>query len=450
MERDELQTQRERHLPPPKHSPRLPYPERLQLVQQGQPLTFAAFRAISPLIIPCALGGSTYTLLAILTINASSTAGVGPDALIPLFFIFAAVAVIIGTAMAYAPNETIWALAMMVGLIIDVALTTWALSGIVIAIALLFSISTLLIVIVRRQLHTVLEHTVHVMILFGKYNRTIYPGFNLRLPWEQLWAIVPTADITLDAQIQNVTLADGRQVTCRVSASCHVVAAKAYLLADHVSEWQRHVQQELELGIVETLTNTEADLWLNANHSLAESRIDPSLAATIRSRTQQSVAKWGISIDTIRVHTLQAALPITPVNNATVAVSVIEPRSFPSPVVPDAVSASAPQLAYHLQLAYHIPPMQPAMAGVPATVMRSVPASVQLPLPATVQPPITAPAALIEAYAAVRERRITDPTTIARIAAAFEQAGKDPLLGPTLPFNAEEAAKNLRTLISTR
>jgi len=107
-------------------------------------------------------------------------------------------------------------------------------------------------------------------------------------------------------------------------------------------------------------------------------------------------------------------------------------------------------LAYHLQLAYHIPPMQPAMAGVPATVMRSVPASVQLPLPATVQPPITAPAALIEAYAAVRERRITDPTTIARIAAAFEQAGKDPLLGPTLPFNAEEAAKNLRTLISTR
>jgi hypothetical protein len=50
----------------------------------------------------------------------------------------------------------------------------------------------------------------------------------------------------------------------------------------------------------------------------------------------------------------------------------------------------------------------------------------------------------------VRAQRITDPTTIARIAAAFETVARAPIMAPHLPFNATAVARNLRQLLVER
>lgn len=430
--------------PRPAEYPQLsaPQPALRRRATGPRPLSFTMFRLISPALIPLALGGASFAVLALLTIGAPDLVPVSmpPEMLGPLFFIFAAIAVILAAALAYAPNDTIWALVMIAGLLAYGTITTGAVFGLPAAAALIIALGSLLAVIVRSQIHTVLENTVHVMVLFGKYNRTLRPGFNLRLPGEQLWAIVHTNALTIEVTAHDIILPKGPAIDATAIASCFVAPERAYLVADHAGDWPERVQRCFELALSEALSESEADEVFGGVIDDADPLFDTSLATRVRGHLLHLVGRWGVNVEWLRIAAVHpskavASLPVreaTGIGPAVAATPLALPREVAPPPrppivpVPDVVSS------------------QPDPTDM--THMRGVTPGAFLPLPPAMQRGVPVPEALIAAYDAVRACRITDPHTIMRIAQAFETVATDPVLGPHLPFDAREAARNLRVL----
>ncbi len=389
-----------------------------------------AFRLIAPVLVPFMLGSVCFAILVLLGLAAPDALplAIGVEGLGPIFFVYAAVGVVLAAALAYAPSDAIWALAMIVGLIAFGAITTWAIFGPLVALTLLLGLSALLAVVVRRQMHTVLEDTVHVMVLFGKHNRILRPGFNLRWPFEQVWAIINTAEVTVEVAAREVTLLGGTRLHISATTACRAMPERAHLTAPHAHEWVDHVRRCLELTLRETLSEMEPEEICPTDGSLP----GDALNVRLRGRLQQIVGGWGISVTWVRAHTL-----------APVATAPDQSRVGSTPDV-----ASGPHAAIAaLRRPGVATPGTAAVAPPPdVAVVRGLTPGALLPLPPAMRAGVPVPEALADAYAAVRERRITDPTTIARIARAFDTIARDPVLSPHLPFDAHEAARNLRAL----
>ena len=405
-----------------------------------RPLSFAMFRLVSPILVPFLLSLACFTLLLLLSIDSMGDAplAVGAAGLGPAFFIYAALGVIMAAALAYAPNDAIWALAMIVGLIGFGAITVWAIFGPPIALLLLFGLLALVIFVVRVQMHTVLEDTAHVTVLFGKHHRTLRPGFNLRLPFEQVWAIINTAEVVVEVHVSDVTLLHGERVMATVSAACHVPLERAHLAASHGNAWVEHVRHSLDLVLRETLSEMDQHEIAPQDTTWSEMGISDPLAVRLRGKAQQLVGGWGISITWVRPHSIQLFTAATLPERAITRMTGSQPdiASGPQVAIPVA-NRSASRSAVASSGAARLPDV---------AAMRGVTPGALLPLPPAMHLGTPAPEALAEAYAAVRERRISDPATIARIAVAFERVAADPVLAPHLPFDAAEAAQNLRAL----
>lgn len=419
--------------------------------QRPQPQTaspafsFATFRVVSPLLVPLMLGGACFTLLLLLSfLTNSPQLAADPGTLGPIFFVLAAVGVVLAAALAYAPNDTIWALTMIAGLITNGAITIWTIFGPVTGIAMILGLSLLLALIVRKQAHTVLENSVHAMVLFGKHNRTLRPGFNLRLPGEQVWAILHTGDVTVDVAVQDIVLPNGAHVAVRASALCRIVPERAHLAAPHGNDWPQQVQHCLELSLREILGETEPEaLALNESAVRDLAQTDP-MPTRLRGHLQHLIAAWGISVEWVRPHSLSlmpaAATQFLPRQGAAA------PTALPRPDVASGAHAATRLGSQDAVVQPAVTFVRSSAGGQTVHAVRGLTPGALLPLPPAMRTGVPVPEALAEAYAAVREQRITDPTTIRRIALAFEKVAGDPVMGPHLPFDAGAAAQLLREL----
>ena len=411
--------------------------------------SFSVFRTISPVLVPFMLGVTCFAILLLLSFMTTNPMplAIGAEGLGPVFFVYAATGVILAAALAYAPNDTIWALAMFTGLIVFGAITVWAIFGALVGVALIVALLTLLTVIVRLQMHTVLEDTVHAMVLFGKHNRNLRPGFNLRLPGEQVWAIVNTADVTIDVLLRNVVLHNGDHLDVAATAACHAVPERAHLTAPHGSAWAEHVRRSLELTMRETLGEMEPDEIFLTEAALREPAHGDPLAVQLRGRLQHLVGGWGISVDWVRPHSCKPSPTTLPERPLTASgplhlTATPDVASGPHPVAVPTLNLAAAALPRTIGNASSGSFRLPDVAA-----MRGLTPGALLPLPPAMRSHTPAPEALAEAYAAVRERRITDAGTILRLAESFDTLAADPVLAPHVPFDAREAARNLRMLV---
>lgn len=409
--------------------------------------SFATFRAISPVLVPFMLGSTCFGILLLLSFTDTTLPlAIEAEGLVPIFFVYAATGVILAAALGYAPNDTIWSLAMVTGLILFGAITVWAVFGLLAGIALVVALLLLLSVVVRGQMHTVLEDTVHAMVLFGKHNRVLHPGFNLRLPGEQVWAIVNTAEVTIAMRLQSVALHNGYRIDIAASTACRAIPERAFLTAPHGNEWPEHVRCCLELTLRETLGEMQPDELLLTEAALREPAQGDPLAVRLRGRLQHLVGGWGIQVAWVRPHSWQ------PIAGMPAARSVTPSGPLHLAARPDVASGPHPVAASPAQSI----PVAPSHGNHPASgpfrlpdvaAMRGLSRGALLPLPPAMRSGVPTPEALAEAYAAVRERRISDAGTILRLAESFDTLAGDPVLGPHLPFDAREAARNLRTLV---
>lgn len=392
--------------------PRLPY--------EPQRMSFSAFRQFSPILIPAIEGGAFFVLLVLVILGAPASfqSVLPPVALLPFFFIFAAIGIIIGTALYYAPNETVWAIATVFGMIIYAALTTWGIFGVGAALTLLLGLTAGTIAIVRLQMHTVLEHTAHVMVLFGKRSRSIGPGLHLRFPFERVWLIVDTTEQTANMTAAHVKTHDSAFVDIAISYTYAISTHYAHNSASILANWQERVMQIVQQTCRDIIIEFPLAELLDTHTDPLEIDLRDSIAQRLMGRVRQQVGKWGIILDEVHVLAIEPEV---------VVVKKVETRIMHSAANADVVSG-----------------LQPAIPAV--HIGQHLSHAAIYPFPAAKKEDASNPEALAKAYEAVRDRRVKDPCTIRRIAAAFGKIARDPILSQHIPYNAEEAAKNLQEL----
>lgn len=421
----------------------------------GDSLT-SMWRQFSPVLMPI-----PFALIIFLFALLASSHGVANLAPLPLGIILLALAVIQGTALYYSGNnETLWMLSLMGGYLLFLLVGAFVFFGLGGAVLLLLILLLLSAIFGGRVIRQVPEGRVDLVQQFGRYHRTLYPGLNLLFPWERIYAHVRTKEITWTTPAQRITTSHNQVVDIVASVTYQLLPEDAHIAVTHVEDWETDLHEHF-LSVLKSVVYElkPADLigWAHEIHSrprvmdelanpMTETRWDRLNAALLR-RLQDLVATRGIKINMVHTQDI-TVISQYPSPSQAIPVDAGMVRGQPArPVQPASKPPSLPprQAEIAAQSTAPAPATQHAAAPMPATVPMSAPAPAPAPEPAS-------PVALndvkmqsmIEAFNAIREGRITDPTTIYSLAERFEAIANNPELDRVFPYDARQAAKALK------
>ncbi len=396
-----------------------------------------------------------------------------------MLFIFAAIGLLQAALLLYAPNEAFWMVAVVGGLLVMISATFFVLFLPIFALILSILLLSLGGVALRERYFPVKEGTVAVMGLFGKYNRTLQPGFNLRIPGEKLLGVVETNSICHEARMPPILLVSGEQVTLSVAITYQVVPGEEYLAIRLTKDWQKPIQQQLRAVVADEVGALSLQDFRQAGsppaspgalgEGDAEEGEDEQAASPLEhinrhllAIMRRKVADRGVAVLEIKVHLLDsphllggpsAAAHLTPpvhhqppATHPTVALPLLSPGE--GQVVEGSLHRPGEDTAPTLPFA-----APPGMVGHPGGPIHPAGPPVAPPPRAMGTPPAGAPPqqpmtllsaqALSETYDAVVRHRISDLATIQRIISQFEAVAADPELSQQVPFDAAAGARNL-------
>jgi hypothetical protein len=397
------------------------------------------FRRRSPIIIPVVLGAIAFTLVAVLSLY--GIAHVSPYAIWPLLLVFAAIGVLQGAALRYMPDDLSWVIAAGAGFLVFFAAAALAILGLAIGAIVVVVFCVVVAILLRRRVHSVIEGTVHVMLLFGKYNRTLMPGVHFYFPGERCVAVLRTSEAFYTSPRQRVLASFGAEIELAATISYQLVPEEAHRAVLLVDDWEKRLRALLETTVQDVVNELTPDDFVRAgvaNVQMAAGGAWPTRLDRINSRlyikVQYQAVNWGVQVKWVKVHDIAIALPApeglgrrsaAPAGHA--GVTGAGATSARATVVDGGAGPKA----------QNIPPTAPAQATAAgqekASAMAGGPKSLQ---------------GLTEAYNAVREKRVTDPATIRGIAGAFEWLAENRQPDQQLPFDPREVAWNLRRYAS--
>ena len=441
---------------------------------------WSSFRKRSPWLVPAIFVSLFFALVLV----------VNPLLALPLLFIFAAIGVLQAAVLLYVPNDAFWVVGVVAGFVLMTAVAFFAFFSPVFATLLSVLLLALGIVAIRERYYPVKEGTVAVMGLFEKYNRTLQPGFNLRVPGEKVLGIVSTHRERHQVRIPSLMLTTGEHIALDVAMSYQVIPGEEHLATRNTNNWKEPLHQLLVEVTQDVVSGLSADDFsrqpgsypshTGAGGSLADSLDDEhehSPLARINDRLthemRDQVADRGVAIHALKVHLIEgplvpgkvsapgrASAPASPVPashptsippSAGPVMETLADRSRPAggpptrplPHLPgDESGAAQPPTGAIPKLVY--PGQSLPMPPSPAKPVAPPPRGGAAPVAAEPTPPaVLSPQALAETYDAVLRRRITDIATIRRIVMQFETVANDPLLSEQVPFDAAAGAQNL-------
>ena len=449
---------------PPRRQPFAPGPGRPNAIGSASMSGWRSVRLHSYWLVPVLLVAAFF-LLVLLT---------HPQQAGAMIFIFAAIGLIQAALLFYAPNDAFWAVSVVGGFILFVSATFFVLFLPIFALILSILLLSLGGVALRERYFPVKDGTVAVMGLFGRYNRTLAPGFNLRIPGEKLLGVVETHSIRYDARMPPITLYSGEQVTLSVAITYQVIPGEEHRAIALAKDWQKPIQQQLQAVVQDEISLLSGqDFWPAGGayprpggaKVYAEDEEDdqvPSPLARINEylthAMRQKVVERGVAVQEVKVHLLgNTRLP----GSAPAAIHQAQPShlhqqtgayptvALPSvpetmgPVVEGTVQNSAladPRLYLGAPAGLSAPPAAPFHPAGPPVVPPQRGAN---PAPAPEPMTLLSAQALAETYDAVVRRRISDLETIRRIISQFEAVAADPELSQQVPFDAAAGAHNL-------
>ncbi len=386
-------------------------------------------RRFSPVLIPL-----PFAILIFLFTLPFALRGLAYLPPLPLAVLLIALVVMQGTLLYYAgSNDTYWTLFVIIGYALFLVVGTLAIFGLGASLVLLFIFLIVGTFLARRSIRQVPEGYVDIVLISGKYARTLYPGPNLKMPWEKFSSRVNTKEISWTCPQQVVKISRDQEVNLVATISYQLLPEDAHIAALNVDNWEEALQK-LFVSTMQSLINelTPADLvnWPQGTYAGTSLDINSIDAATITrwdrinntltSRIQDKVAAWGVQVNYVRIHDI-TLIPLAP--------SI-------SPIV----GATARQVPVDVGTTRggYPPAAQPQQAQIVLKAVESQPGA----MPA--QPhPAPASAAYIEtlkeSYEAVRAGHLRDPHTIRDIASRFEALAND----PSVTFDPVRAAQNL-------
>ncbi len=378
------------------------------------------------------------TSLIVLPIVATGRAKLPPQTLIPLALIIIAIALAQGVAIYYAGTTNgLWAIYTALGFFLFMLVGCFALFGPVAGIIVLLIFVGLSIFFAQRYIHPVAEEYVDIVRSFGKYKRTLYPGFNILLPWEQISHHLSTAETTWKTPIQRVQMTRDEDVVLRGSMNYQLLPEDAYHVTS-VKNWEESLQDIFVASlqtVAKTFTPEDFIAWPQGMHmrpthgsiiplSEGEARWE-QVNGQVLQRVRDRAALWGVLINEVRLYDISLAPHGRSSQDETTA--PVAPRNaeatVPQPAAPQAQQVPQPSVP------------QPQQPRQPASPQQSV-ASTQLPQGLKEE-------TLRKAYAAVKNGNIKEAEAIRTLAAQFEAVANNPELNKSFTFDAGRAALNL-------
>jgi len=413
-----------------------------------------SFRRQSPWLVPLVF--VVFFFFLVLAIKPASAG--------PLLFIFAAIGVLQAVVLLYAAMDVLWVLAVISGFVVMAAMTFFVFFQVFFAILLSILLLAVGVAALRERYYPIKDGTVAVMGLFGKYNRTLQPGFNLRIPGEKLLGLVETHQMRYDLRSLALSLESGEQVVVDVALSYQVVPGEEYLAIRNTQDWREPIHEQLLAAVQDVVSILSADDFrprsaTNPTQKMAKDaspglgsdeqeyhplkRINDLLTSSMR----ELVADRGVAVHTVRLVLREEPRLPGQAHGGRPA----PPMAHPAPGYPPAPPPTTlfpPGGRRTETSAGPLPPLVfPGQAlPLPSATPVSPPARGGGALPAAGSSPapvVISPQALAETYDAVLRRRITDLATIRRIVAQFEAVANDPVLSEQVPFDAAAGARNL-------
>ena len=473
-----------RKVPQPSAVPPLPARSQVRSAPPagGAVPAWSSFRKHSPWLVPLIFIFLFFVLVLL----------VNPPLSLALLFIFAAIGMLEAAVLFNVSNDAFWVVGVVAGFVLMTAVAFFAFFSAIFATLLSILLLALGVVAIRERYYGVTEGTVAVMGLFKKYNRTLQPGFNLRVPGEKVLGIVSTHRERYQVRIPSLTLSTGEHIALDAAMSYQIIPGQEYLAIRNTKDWKEPLQQllvEVTQDVVSALTFADFSRQsgghpspIGAGGSLSDSLDDEhelSPLSRINDRLthemRDQAADRGVAIHAVKVHLLETlpgagkasvpgkapaslspAPPSPPTHMLPAVGQAMEPpadRSRPTggpptrplPQIPtDQSEVAQPPVGTIPQLVY--PGQSIPVPQLPVTPIAPPPrGGAAPPVVEPTLPPVLSPQALAETYDAVLRRRITDIATIRRIVMQFQTVADDPVLSEQVPFDAAAGAENLRT-----
>src|SRR5581483_7133452 len=390
------------------------------------------------------------TCLFVLPLVATGRARAPPEALWLVTFLIIAVTIMQGIAVYYAgENNGFWALATVGGFFIFLLIGGFTIFGLTAGFILLVLILAAIVFLARLYIHPVPEGYVDIVYAFSKYSRTLYPGFNILLPWEKAVQQLNVEETQWISPPQRVQLSRNEDVILRGIVSYQLMPEDAHLAVTQVKNWEEGLR-ELFLtsiqSIATTFTPEDFIVWpqglqvrpsmsrgsgasnMGSDGGIRWQRINDYLYQQIRDK----VALWGVMMHKVHIRDVSLAphgatiIDTDPIGNSpNVGEKVAQHAASPDTRRTEA--SAAPTVGV-------VQPAQPVQLAQTTSAPSTSPDTPSVLLKEDV---------LRKAYKEVQSGKITDPQTIREIAARFEAIARDPQANQSVPFDAERAAYNL-------
>ncbi|QBD81063.1 hypothetical protein EPA93_35870 [Ktedonosporobacter rubrisoli] len=331
-------------------------------------------------------------------------------------------------------NKSMRILATVGGFFLFLLASCFILYGLMPGFGLLIVLVLLSVLLVRVYVHLIPEGYVDIVNSFGRYSRTLYPGFNILLPWEKVLRRLNTGETQWICPPQRVQLSPDEDLVLRATISYQLLPEDAYLAVTQVNNWEESLREQFKI-ILQTIATqftphdfvvwpqgqaTDMHTVLHAEGSAITGNFPrwERVNTYLFQQLGDSVALWGVQINWVRIRDVA----LTPHGAPVVETPPPVERAVP------AKSTAAP----------------PATAQKPAAPVQAAPEpEKKSAAPRSIPAKFLKEEVLIKAYKEVQDGKITDPLTIHSLAEKFEAVANDPQACQTVSFDAARAAHTL-------
>lgn len=396
---------------------------------------------ITLILVPLVFCG--LTCLFILPRVTSDQAVLGPEGFWPILVVMVAVTIAQIVAVYYAGSDNgMWTLGTIGGLSLFILIACFSVYGLMPGLLVMVVLVAVGIILIRRCVHPVPEGLVDIVFSFKKYSRTLYPGFNILLPWEQISTQLNIEEVQWMCPAQIIQLSRDEDVMLRGVISYQLLQEDAHLAITQLHNWEASLRTlfQTTLQTIPTVFVPEDFLiWPNGRHPGTVHPGDDDFTSGFARREhvnnhlfqimRDKAALWGVQINWVSVRDIEIAphgsIKIEAIQSLPPAVSPAKASSQTAPVQPITNSSHGYS---HVSDGPASHPSHPEHES-PATTGK---ASYDI-----------TPNAMIHAYKEVQSGKITDPETIRSIAAKFVEVAEDPEASQGVSFDAAAAANNL-------
>ncbi|GLV57725.1 hypothetical protein KDH_45610 [Dictyobacter sp. S3.2.2.5] len=371
---------------------------------------------------------------------ASGHAVLNPIGFWPMLIILLVIAVAQAGMVYYTGSENgMWTLGTVGGLCLFVLAVCFALYGFLPGLLVLVAIIALGVVMARRCVRPVPEGFVDIVYSFKKYARTLHPGFNILLPWEEVATQLNVEEIQWMCPAQIIQISHDEDIMLRGVISYQLLPEDASLAITQVRDWENNLRTRFQTLLQHITTVFHPDdllAWPDGRNTQMDGDDDfvggferrEQINDFLLQQMREKVALWGVQVNWVSIRDIEIA------PHGAIKIEPVQPAYTSRPAPVSATERTTPEMP--------VPPRPSGQHGQPVEEAVARPHHLEERTPAAPAYNLTEEV-LVHAYQNVQDGRITDPETIRSIAARFYEVAQDPELSQNVNFDAAQAARNL-------